>query len=74
MLIADVTRCATSSNLPRQTVTFFMEVEAGTGKVKGNLESPLGNAAFASCAEKAIARKRFKKGRKYTTFRGSMQL
>ena len=74
MLIADVTRCATSNNLPRQTVTFLMEVEAGTGKVKADLESPLGNAAFASCAEKAIARKRFKKGRKYTTFHGSLKL
>jgi serine/threonine-protein kinase len=74
MLIADVTRCATSNDLPRQKVTFLMEVEAGTGKVKANLESPLGNAGFASCAEKAIARKRFKKGRKYTTFHGSMML
>jgi len=73
-LLADVTRCANSNELPRQKVTFLMEVEAGTGKVKANLESPLGNAGFASCAEKAIAKKRFKKGRKYTTFHGSLML
>ena len=73
-LLGDVTRCATSNNLPRQKVTFLIELEAGTGKVKADLESPLGNAAFASCAEKAIARKRFKKGRKATTFHGSLAL
>jgi serine/threonine protein kinase len=73
-LMADVTRCAINNNFARQKVTFLMEVEAGTGKVKANLESPLGNAAFASCAEKAIARKRFKKGRKYSTFHGIMGL
>jgi serine/threonine-protein kinase len=73
-LMGDVTRCAINNNFARQKVTFLMEVEGGTGKVKANLESPLGNAAFASCAEKAIARKRFKKGRKYTTFHGTMGL
>ena len=73
-LLGDVTRCATTNNLPRQKVTFLIEIEAGTGKAKANLEAPLGNAAFASCAEKAIARKRFKKGRKTTTFHGSLSL
>ena len=73
-LVGDVTRCASSNNLPRQKITFLFEVEAGTGKVMASLESPLGNAAFTSCAEKAASRKRFKKGRKYFTFHGSLNI
>ncbi len=73
-LIGDVSRCATASELPRQNVVFLLESEASTGKVRANLESPLGNAAFTSCAEKAIAKRRFKKSRKHVTFRATLQL
>ena len=73
-LIADVSRCATTHNLPRQNIVFLLEVEANTGKVRPNLESPQGNAEFISCAEKSVAKKRFKKGRKYVTFRATLQL
>ena len=73
-LIGDVSRCATSSQLARQNVVLLLESEANTGKVRANLESPLGNAAFTSCAEKAIAKRRFKKGRKHVTFRATLQL
>ncbi len=73
-LIADVSRCATSNDLPRQKVSFLLEIEANTGKVRANLESPLSNEAFASCAEKSIARKRFKKGRKHVTFHAALNL
>jgi len=73
-LMGDVSRCATTSELPRQNVVFLLESEAGTGKVRANLESPLGNAAFTSCAEKAIAKRRFKKSRKHVTFRATLQL
>ncbi|WP_293258141.1 hypothetical protein [Nannocystis sp.] len=73
-LLADVNRCANSSKLPRQTVSFLLEIEESNGKVRANLESPQGNAEFASCAEKAIARKRFKKGRKYMTFHANLKL
>ncbi|MBL9100072.1 MAG: serine/threonine protein kinase [Myxococcales bacterium] len=73
-LLGDVTRCANSNEVPRQRVTFFLEVEAGSGKVKPYLENPRDNAAFVSCAEKAVAKKRFKKGRKMTTFRASLNL
>ena len=73
-LLADVSRCASSNNLPRQLVSFLLEIEESSGKVKANLESPQGNAEFASCAEKAIAKKRFKKGRKYMTFHANLRL
>ncbi len=73
-LIADVSRCATTHNLPRQNIVFLLEVEANTGKVRPNLESPQGNPGFISCAEKSVAKKRFKKGRKYVTFRATLQL
>ncbi len=73
-LLADVSRCANNSKLPRQLVSFLLEIDEGSGKVKANLESPQGNAEFASCAEKAIARKRFKKGRKYMTFHANLKL
>ncbi len=73
-LLADVSRCANSSKLPRQLVSFLLEIDEGSGKVKANLETPQGNAEFASCAEKAIAKKRFKKGRKYMTFHANLRL
>ena len=73
-LLADVSRCATANQLPRQQVSFLLEIEESSGKVKANLESPQGNAAFASCAEKAIEKKRFKKGRKYMTFHANLKL
>ena len=69
-----MSRCATTHNLPRQNIVFLLEVEANTGKVRPNLESPQGNPGFISCAEKSAAKKRFKKGRKYMTFRATLQL
>jgi serine/threonine protein kinase len=73
-LLADVSRCATTHKLARQQVNFMLEVDAGTGKVRANLESPQGNPEFASCAEKSIEKKRFKKGRKYMTVQAHLKL
>jgi serine/threonine-protein kinase len=73
-LLGPISRCATDTKLPRQKVTILIEVEAGSGKTRGSLEAPDGNPDFKACAEKAVARKRFKKGRKFTTFHANLNI
>jgi hypothetical protein len=73
-LIADVTRCASSNDVPRQRVTIFIETEASTGRVKAHVENPRSSAAFVSCAEKSVERKKFKKGRKEKNFRAHLDI
>jgi hypothetical protein len=73
-LLADVTRCASTNNVARQRVTIYIEAEAGTGKVHPTVENPRDNAAFVSCAEKSVLRKKFKKGRKLANFRAQLDI
>ncbi len=74
LALPEVNRCASSNDLPRQRVSVLFDADAGTGKIRAKLESPRSNAGFTTCVEKALARKRFKKGRNYKTFHGNFDL
>mgnify|MGYP002137125227 CR=1 FL=1 len=73
-LLPDVSKCARTNNVGRQRVTIYIEAESGTGKTNAHVENPRDNAAFVSCAEKAVERKRFKKGRKEKNFRAHLDI
>ena len=73
-ILADVTRCASTNNVPRQRITIYVEAEAATGKVRATVENPRSVAAFVSCAEKSVERKKFKKGRKEKNFRAHLDI